>query len=376
MNLPAELLDSSARQADVLVTGFPGFLASHLLERLIPAQPDAKFILLIQEKMRSVAVRHVERLRLLFPSLAGRVELVSGDLTRDRLGLEDRDYARLTQSVGVVWHLAAIYDLAVAERVAYMVNVRGTANVLDFCAACDDFHRLNYISTCYVSGERVGLIYEDELDRNQGHKNHYEETKFWAEVEVRRRADEVPSVIMRPGIVVGDSRTGETAKYDGPYYVFKLLHQLPAWVPVPRIGGGNALVNLVPIDFAADAMAYLGLAKGTAGKTFHIADPNPLRAQDLVSRTLDIMGKAQGRVTVPDGVVERLLRNQEVEQRVGVPREALIYFNHDARYDTTNTQRALREVGLQCPHMADYLPVLLDYLMQHPEKPFLDDRRV
>ncbi|QDG52984.1 SDR family oxidoreductase [Persicimonas caeni] len=371
-----EELDDKIVGSDVLLTGFPGFLGEHVLERLIELQPESTFYLLIQSQMRGLAERYLDKLERENPHFEGRWELLEGDITDRFLGLDEERYHELTATVGVVWHLAAIYDLAVPEQIAYRVNVTGTIHVLDFCEACESLQRFNYISTCYVSGEREGKIYEDELDEGQGHKNHYESTKFWAEVEVQRRSKEIPTAIFRPGIVVGDSRTGETFKYDGPYYLMKLLRRLPDWMPMVNIGKGETVVNLVPIDFVADAMAFLGNKEGVEGQIFQLADPNPMRARDVVALTLDSMNKAPALATVPSSLLDVALSRQKVEELVGVPRESIVYFNHDARYDSSNTQRELKETAIRCPHLSTYMQTLVDYFLRNPEKEFLDKRRI
>ena len=132
----------------------------------------------------------------------------------------------LQASLRQAWHLAAVYDLAVARPLAHRVNVEGTRNLLEFAGAAAHFDRLQYVSTAYVSGKARGVFRETELDVGQGFKNHYEETKFLAEVEVVR--SKLPATIYRPGVVVGDSRTGETAKFDGPYAVLRMMEKLPS----------------------------------------------------------------------------------------------------------------------------------------------------
>ena len=368
-------LDPKLVAGDCLITGFPGFVARNLLRRLLLLQPEATFYLLVQRRLLSVARRSVEELEHENPTAQGRLKLLEGDITVDALGLEEAEYEDLTRRVRTIWHLAAIYDLAVPEQIAYQVNVGGTIGVLDFCQACDDLKRLNYISTCYVSGYRQGTIYEDELDEGQGHQNHYESTKFWAEVEVRRRADEIPTVILRPGIIVGDSRTGETDKYDGPYFIMKLIKRLPSWAPMINVGKGDALVNLIPIDFASDAMSFIGLKAKSEGQTYQIADPNPMQARDVVAVILSAMGRSPAVAALPAGFVDAALRREPIESIVGVPRQALAYFNHDARYDTQKTLSALEDTYIHCPHLSSYIQTLVDYFLNNPDKPFLDARR-
>lgn len=371
-----EAFDQDVVASDVLLTGFPGFLGTRLMEQLLAYQDEATFHFLVQSKHRSLAEKRLEDLAGDFEDFAGRWEVHEGDITDPLLGFDEELYAELTSKVGVVWHLAAIYDLAVPEKVAYQVNVSGTIHVLDFCEACDDFQRLNYISTCYVAGERRGMIYEDELDEGQGHNNHYESTKFWAEVEVQRRWDEIPTVILRPGIVVGDSRTGETDKYDGPYYLFKLMRKLPDWLPMVNIGKGDTVVNIVPVDFVAESMAYLGLKEGTDGQVYQLADPNPMRSRDIVALLLDCMNKAPAIGSVPTQLMEWTLSNPKIEELVGVPEETIVYFNHDARFDSSNTQRELEGTPIRCPHLSTYMQTLVDYFLRNPEKEFLDERAI
>ena len=117
------------------------------------------------------------------------------------------------------------------------MNVEGTGNVLELCEGCSELERLNYVSTAYVAGERTGVVYEHELALGQGFKNHYESTKFQAEVWVREALDRVPTTIYRPAIVVGDSKTGETQKFDGPYYMLRTISvSMERGMPIPQFG--------------------------------------------------------------------------------------------------------------------------------------------
>lgn len=362
--------------ADALITGFPGFLATRLVEQLVQEQPEATLRLLVQQSFLAEAESRVEAIERRFPDFSGELVVFVGDITDDKLGVSDALYEELTASVGVVWHMAAIYNLSVPELQAYRVNVGGTNHVLDFCERCHDFQRLNYVSTCFVSGERKGTIFEDELDEGQSHHNHYESTKFWAEVEVQRRSRQLPTVIFRPSIVVGDSRTGQTDKYDGPYYLLKMLRRYPDWLPFPNIGTGEVLVNIVPVDFVVETMATLGLRPDCDGEVFHVADPNPMRARDIIELALRLMEKTRSLGSVPPRLVQAFLESEKMEEAIGVPREVVRYFNHDTRYDTARSQAALEDTDIWCPHLSTYLQVLLDYVDRHPEKDFLDRRRV
>ena len=162
----------------------------------------------------------------------------------------------LLEDVTEVWHLAAVYDLAVGEEIARRVNVVGTDRVLELCRGLPDLERLHHVSTCYVSGRHDGVFREDDLDSGQAFRNHYESTKHEAELLVRRAmAAGLPATIYRPGIVVGDSRTGETQKYDGPYFLATFLRRQPPVAVVPSVADPDRVrFCLVPRDFVIDAM--------------------------------------------------------------------------------------------------------------------------
>lgn len=361
---------------DALITGFPGFLATYLFDELLPRQPKATFHVLVQKRFVDLAHERIAELTARHPTFSGSFEVVVGDITDPLLDLDEATYRALAKRVGVVWHLAAIYDLAVPEQLAFAVNVEGTHHILDFCEACTSFRRLNYVSTCYVSGELRGTVYEDELDQGQSHHNHYESTKFWAEVEVQRRMDKIATTIFRPSIVVGNSRTGETDKYDGPYYLLKMLRKYPNWLPFPNIGEGEFPVNIIPIDFVVQVMATLGLRDAAAGEVYHVADPNPMRARDIVSLALQLMDKAPARGKVPPRLLDVVLENERLEESLGIPRQVVRYFTQSVRYDTTRCSEALADTDIACPHLSTYLQTLIDYVDLHPEKDFLDRRRV
>ncbi len=211
-----------------------------------------------------------------------RLELVAGDIADRRLGLDDETHERLTSGVTHVFHLAAIYNLAVPLAVATRVNVGGTGNVLDLCLAADRLERLAYVSTAYVAGTRTGVVYEHELLMGQGFKNHYESTKFQAEVWIREMMDRVPTTILRPAIVVGDSRTGETQKFDGPYYILRTIARMErSGRPIPQFGRSEALFNVVPVDYIVAAIAAAPSTRRPNGETLHLTDPEPLLSQEL-----------------------------------------------------------------------------------------------
>lgn len=351
----------------ILFTGFPGFIGRRLVGRLLEDDPLAEVICLVLPRFIPEAERVIARL-LERPALSGaRLCCVAGDITDPQLGLGGQ-YTSLASRISEVWHLAAIYDLAVPLDRARNVNVEGTRHVLDFCAACTGFHRLVYFSTLYVAGKRTGMIRETELQQGQEFKNAYEATKFAAEVlvaEAMKRG--LPAIVIRPGIVVGDSRSGETDKFDGPYYAFRLIslfRRLP--MRLPRLGPSNAEVDIVPVDYLVEATIVLGRNPRTVGLTFQIVDPTALTAWELYSQMCDLItGRPAADFAISPRVVERILELPLVRRWIRVPSEAVVYFNHHAKFDSSNTLTHLEGSGIAIPVLREYLPRLYAYWLEH-----------
>ncbi len=350
------------------MTGFPGFLGSALLGRLLARRDGVRAICLVQPRHHAEARRRLARIEADQPHVAGRVELVEGDITAPDLGVAATSRAVLAE-VTEVWHLAAVYDLTVPESVARRVNVDGTARVLDFCRSRRRFDRLQYVSTCYVSGRHAGAFTEDDLDTGQEFRNHYESTKFEAEVLVRRAmADGLPATIYRPGIVVGDSRTGVTQKYDGPYFLASFLRRQPPLAVVPAVGDADTVrFCLVPRDFVVDAMDVLSVLDRSVGRTYALTDPRPPTVRELVRTFARHLHKRVVWVPLPLGPTRSLVSLPGMERLLGIPAESLDYFASPTTYDTAHTSADLEGTGVACPAFGSYADRLLDYMVEHPE---------
>ncbi|MFC4249681.1 SDR family oxidoreductase [Natribaculum luteum] len=351
----------SSTEPTILLTGFPGFLGSALLERLL-ARGDGPVACLVQPTYRELAERRAAE-------IAGpdddRIRLYEGDITEPNLGL---DGLADLESVRELYHLAAVYDLAVDPAVGEAVNVRGTEHVLDVAADLA-VERFQYVSTCYVSGRYDGVFTEDHLREGQSFNNAYEETKYRAEVAVQERmADGLPATIYRPAIVVGDSETGETDKYDGPYYLLRLLLAQPSRLAlsVTLPGSSDAELNVVPRDFVVDAIAYLSGLESSAGEVYQLCDPAPLS----VPRFVDALAEAGDRRTLSVPTPKPLARaaTERLADR-GLPAEpaTIDYLDHPTRYACPNTQRALAGSGLECPPFESYVDRLVAFVREHPE---------
>ncbi|MDQ3768803.1 MAG: SDR family oxidoreductase [Actinomycetota bacterium] len=349
-----------------LLTGFPGFIGTRLVARLLADDPDLRVAALVEERMapraREVAVGLEQ---------PDRLEVLTGDITAPRLGLTPADHDRLAAQATQVHHLAAVYDLSVPPALAERVNVEGTRNVVAFAAAAPNLERHHYVSTAYVAGRRHGVVRESELEHGAGFKNHYESTKHEAERVVRASMDAVPTTIYRPAIVVGDSRTGVTQKFDGPYYMLRMLDVLRRLhQPVPQIGRGDAHFNVVPIDFVIDAIAAGVSSQAARGETLHLTDPEPLTSQALIELLASRFGSPLPSYRVPPALLEASLRLRPVRATfVGVPPESIGYLNHSVRFDTERAQAVLEPAGVRCPRFHEYVDIMVGFFTEHRNDP-------
>lgn len=353
----------------LLMTGFPGFLGSAMLPRLLTRRDGVRAVCLVQPQHLGTARRRVAEIEAAVPACRGRIDLVPGDITAAGLGIAG-DHADLVDDVTEVWHLAAVYDLSVAPETARRVNVDGTARVLQFCRGLPRLRRLQYVSTCYVSGRYVGEFREDALQEAGDFRNHYEATKHEAESLVRTAmAEGLPATVYRPGIVVGDSRTGETQKYDGPYFLAAFLRRQPFVAVLPRVGDPDEVrFGLVPRDFVVAAMDELSVLDRSEGRTYALTDPHPPTVRQLVDTFARHLGRRVVWLPLPLGPTRFVVGSVPgVERLFGLPAEAVDYFASPTTYSTTNTVTDLAGTGVECPPFETYAGRLLDFMRSHPE---------
>jgi thioester reductase-like protein len=347
----------------IFITGFPGFIARRLVRALLEADEQARLVALVEEKQLDRARECAETIG------PERIEILTGDISRQDLGLEKAQLERLRAETKQVFHLAAIYNLAVPLETAQRVNVDGTGNVLDLCASCEQLERLNYISTAYVAGDRQGAVYEHELALGQGFKNHYESTKFQAELWVQTRMGEIPTTIYRPAIVVGDSRTGETEKFDGPYYILRTIARASQRRgPIPQIGAEKSPFNVVPVDFIVSSLVLACSDEAAIGEVLHLVDPDPVSAAELVRILSRGYAHQAPTLRVPGAMLERSLRVKRVRDYFsGAPSESIRYLNHPVRFDTRNATQLLARHGMRCPRFQEYADEVIAFFREHED---------
>ena len=349
----------------ILFTGFPGFIGTRVVRSLLQVDSKARVAALVEPRFAARAREVAQGID------GGRIEVLEGDISERGLGLTDDQLDRLRSEVKIAYHLAAIYDLAVPLEIAQRVNVDGTGNVLELCAGCKKLERLNYVSTAYVAGDRKGVVYEHELALGQGFKNHYESTKFQAELWVRDAMSRVPVTIYRPAIVVGDSQTGDTQKFDGPYYMLRTISRtMRMGGRIPQFGASDAPFNVVPVDFVVNALVAAAADPATAGETLHLVDPEPITALELMRLLSREYAGKEPSYRVPPKMIELSLRRKAVRKAFsGAPPESIVYLNHSVRFDTRRADDLLARHGLRCPRFDEYVGPIVRFFRDHEEDP-------
>ena len=354
------------------ITGATGFIGKRLVKKIL-ARKGARVYFLVRDKSPA-------KLKALYRYWGvdeSRAIPLAGDLTQPGLGLSKADRAKVEGgAIRHFFHLAAVYDLKASAEQQEAANVTGTRNVVvlanDIGAGC--FH---HVSSIAAAGLYEGVFREDMFDEAEGLDHPYFSTKHESEKIVRKECA-LPWRIYRPGIVVGDSTTGEMDKIDGPYYFFKLIQRmrqvLPPWMPTVGIEGGR--INIVPVDFVVNAMDHIAHAKGHDRKCFHLVDPQPLRVGEVLNTiakaahapAMSLFINAALFSFIPRGIKKgmmsltpvRRIRNA-VMKDLGLPEDVMTFVNYPTRFDCREAQAALQGSGIEVPRLDTYAWHLWDY---------------
>ncbi|OPF65239.1 SDR family oxidoreductase [Hydrogenophaga sp. H7] len=366
------------------VTGATGFIGKRLVKKLLERKGAVVHFLLRKESAGKVA-----GLREFWGVGATRAIPVFGDLTAKKLGVSAEDIKALKGQIDHFHHLAAVYDLEADAESQIVVNVDGTRNTVEFAKAIGAGH-FHHVSSIAAAGLYEGVFREDMFDEAEGLDHPYFMTKHESEKIVRLEC-KLPWTVYRPAAVVGDSRTGEMDKIDGPYYFFKLIQRmrqiLPPWMPSVGLEGGR--INIVPVDFVVNALDHISHQKRASGGCFHLVDPMGYRVGDV----LDILSKAAHAPKmnlfvnaallgfIPKSVKKGLMAlapvrrvYRAVMQDLGLPEDMMTFVNYPTRFDCRETTAALKGSGIACPDLKDYAWRLWDYWERHLDPDLHIDR--
>lgn len=366
------------------VTGATGFIGRFLVSNLLLKRKGPVHVL-----VRKDSLEKLEAIGRKMGWDMKRVLVVQGDMTRANCGVSAAKIRALQGKVKHFFHLAAIYDLTASAEAQRVANIDGTAHALDLAAAIKAgcFHHASSIA---AAGLYPGVFREDMFEEAEGLDDPYLRTKHDSEGLVRAEK-RVKWRIYRPGMVVGHSETGEIDKIDGPYYFFtflkKLREMLPPWMPTLGLEGGR--INIVPVDFVADAMDHIAHKPRLDGKCFHLTDPDPMRVGEVLNTfaraghapEMTMRIDARMFAFVPGSVSMAVGSLPPVRRFIGmllrdfkVPRETLKFLTYPTRFDNREAERALKGSGIGVPQLDAYAWRLWDYWERHLDPDLFVDR--
>ena len=357
------------------VTGATGFIGRYLVSNLLKRKGT------IHVLVRKGSEKKFEAVAEKMGWDRKRVVPVAGDLSQPKLGVSAAQQKALAGKIVHFFHLAAIYDLGADADSQRIANIEGTKHAVELATAVKAgcFHHTSSIA---AAGLYPGVFREDMFNEAEGlDKDPYFRTKHDSEGLVRKHC-KIPYRIYRPAFVVGHSKTGEIDKIDGPYYLFTLIKKirqtLPQWMPTLGVEGGR--MNIVPVDFVADAMDCIAHKKGLDGGCFHLVDPEPMRIGQVMNvfcraahaPEMTMRLDARMLAVVPAPVRGAVLNLPPVKRftsmmlkDLGIPRQILANINYPTRFDTREVERALKGSKLKVPELESYAWRLWDYWERH-----------
>jgi thioester reductase-like protein len=355
----------------VFLTGATGFLGMELLARYLE-RTDRRIYALVRGADDQEAYRRIQHtlLELFGPvhRYADRVVAVRGDITQIGMGIAP-SIDRLAETVTEIVHCAAAVSFEQPLERARLINVDGTRRVLEFAERCrtrGGLRRMSYISTAYVAGEHAGCFSEDDLDHGQRFRNSYEQSKFEAECLVHRSLEELPITVFRPSIIVGEQHSGWTGSFNVLYWPLRVFSR-GTYVALP--GRHEAPVDVVPVDYVADAVFALSRIPQAEGATFHLtAGTQSSSVGQLIELATRFFRRREPWLVDPsvyDRVVHPMLLRGTQDERV---RQALqrsqVYFPYFAmrvHFDDRRARVALRGAGITTPPLESYFDRLLRF---------------
>ena len=344
----------------LLLTGATGMVGREVLRRAAEDPRYESVLCLVRPGEGSDAQTRLNALMQDSGIDPERVVALAGDVTEPGLGVDPAEVAEVTDVI----HCAATVSFDLPLEEARRINVGGTEHVLEVCRTLPHLRRVDAVSTCYVAGRREGLILESDLEHDAGFHNTYEQTKYEAELLLREAMTDLPIAVHRPSIVVGDSRTGRTGAWKVLYWPLKVIAR--GWLPVIPYDPGSRL-DIVPVDFVADAVLALTRQPESIGGTYHLAagprrDTTTGEVFPRVFRMLDRRPPVRVPPVLFRNVIRPLLMLAPNDRMRRTLRAGLVYRPYlelRLQFDTRSADTLLESADVRCPAVLDYIDTIV-----------------
>lgn len=356
----------------LFLTGATGFLGSNLLKKIYKSKSIEQIVVLIRAVSRTEAQSKLGKVlgnyeRQSFGDcFSSRLQVVLGDVSLPYFGMSRNKFQEIAHQITHIIHTAADVRFQATLREARAVNLNGALNILTLAklAKISNFQQLLHISTAFVCGMRQGIIYENELDNSHGFANSYEQSKYEAEKLFEQYKAELPIIILRPSIIVGDSEAGFTTSYNTLYYPLSMIFKGKLSY---LAGYPNTLLDIVPVNFVVNAISYILLFQNNLPSgTFHLcAGPeNNITAGEVITLALQYFKNFCNRdfsrfhFLVPNWFNQNISHQDAIDQIVALYQP---YISLNRLFDTANIKKVLEDTNIVVPSYRDYSERILKY---------------
>ncbi len=352
----------------VFLTGASGFLGVYLLDTLLRKTQATVHCLIrctTEQEGYQRLQAHLQFYCLWNESHAERIKIIHGDLAQPLLGLSPNRFEQLAEQIDVIYHSAAQVNSFYSYAALKATNVQGTHEILRL-AAQHHSKPLHCMSTLAVffSPPHLQAQQVKETDvPSEELKGGYKQSKWVAEALVREaQARGLTASLYRTARIMGDTRTG----INGNTQDF-LCSMLRACIHLQQVPEVDTSLNMIPVDFASDAIIALALQSQYNPPAFHLYNPISTHWNSVYA-ALEEVGYRLTKVPFTHWL-DALKQATQADPRnkVFAPvsfllRSPTFLFAEKPPFDDAQTQQALKFLQLKCTEVdAELLKLYLTY---------------